>query len=318
MTTRTPAVRLQPAWGDTDAVLSVLRAAGPYRPLARYAASDAERRATSGGSGGGFVPPWFRVDVAALGAARVDGGDALLHHRPFVDAARRVFGGDPVVEPTTVYVNVMGPCDYPFAPHLDIPVFRGRHPKNTPPWLLQAMQASGLFEAERIRMATAVSWFFDGPGGDFHYWPDGPDADPVVERSPYDDVAIVADNEATFHGVGPVGTAGPSPTDLTLDAVIEHGPDGWTVRDGGRDVVTYPDDAARITISWKCEVFADVAERDLVRSGADDLTISAVVGRLHDHLDLSVADGDPLDDPDWITAVSAACPPTRVRMPEGA
>jgi len=317
VTTPTTAVRLEPAWGDPGAVLDLLRRSGPYLPLARYAGSKAERRA-AGGVGNEFVPPWFRLDLALDGEARVAGGEALLRHEPFVDATRRVFGSEALVEPTTVYVNVMGPCSYPFAPHLDVPAFRGRSAGDTPPWFLKLMHASGLFEAERIRMATAVSWFFDGPGGDFHYWADGPDASPAVERSPYGDVAIVADNEVLFHGVGPVGDLdAPSPTDLTVDAEIVHDGDGWTVRDGGREVVAYPDEVVRITTSWKGRAYADVAERDLVRSGDGDLSIDACVARLVDHHGIRPAGDDPLVDQDWIDAMASACPQRRVRIPTG-
>lgn len=220
MGSREPVVRVQPAWPDPRAVLRVIRGAGPYRPLARYAASEAEQRA-SGGAGGVFVPPWFRADVALEGQVLVSGGEVLLENAAFVDAAARVFGGERVVDPTTVYVNVMTPCAYPFIAHLDVPVFRGRSRRNTPTWLLKVMHASGLFEAERIDLATGVSWFYAGPGGHFHYWPDGPDDDPSVERAPFDNVA---DNEHVYHGVGPVGDVhDPSPDDLTLDAELRHG-----------------------------------------------------------------------------------------------
>jgi len=317
------AVRLEPAWGDPDAVLDLLQRSGPYLPLARNAGSKAERRAVGAVGANEFVPPWFRLDLAIDGQALVDDGDRILHHEPFVGAARQVFGGDPTVEPTTVYVNVMVPCSYPFAPHLDVPAFRGRAAGNTPAWFLKMMHASDLFEVERIRMATAVSWFFDGPGGDFHYWADGPDGVSSVERSPYGDVAIVADNEVLFHGVGPVGDLGaPSPTDLTLDAEIAHGDDGWTITDGADDerraVVTYPDAVVRITTSWKGRVYANEAEQELVASGAGDLSIEDCVGRLVDHHGIRPTGDDPLADQAWIDAMAAACPHQQVRIPRDA
>ena len=315
MTERTGAVRVHPAWDDPAAVLDLIRGAGPYLPLARYAASDAQRKATGGG-GGGFVPPWFRLDVAALGEVLVPGGDHLLRNQRFVDAARAVFGAGVVVDPTTLYVNVMGPCGYPFVAHTDIPVFRGRNAKNTPPWLLHQMHASGLFADERIAMATAVSWFYDGPGGDFWYWPDGPDGEPSVEQAPFDNVAIVADNEHTPHGVGPVGETGaPSPTDLTLDAELRHGADGWVVDDGGREI-HYDDRVVRVTTSWKAEVFADEAARDLVRSGRSDLEIGEVVARFGAAVGVEPRTADPLADDEWIETVTAAYAKPKVRIPQ--
>ena len=38
----TTALRLQPAWPDPEAVLGVIRAAGPFWPLTNYAAGDAD------------------------------------------------------------------------------------------------------------------------------------------------------------------------------------------------------------------------------------------------------------------------------------
>lgn len=313
MTENPAAVRLHPAWDDPDAVLALIRRAGPYLPLARYAASDSEKRAT-GGVGGTFVPPWFRIDVATEGRVHVPGGEVLLHNPHFVDAAGAVFGGVSVVEPTTVYVNVMGPCDYPFVAHTDIPVFRGRTKANTPVWLLQVMHSSRLFETERISLATAVSWFFSGPGGDFHYWPDGPDADSVVERAPFDNVAIVADNEFTYHGVAPVGLDGaPSPFDLTLDAEIVHDDRGWTVTDGDREVISYDDATVRITTSWKAEVYADAGARDLARSGEADLTIDEVTARFADELAIAPP-ADPLVDDAWVATLAEAFPRPHPRI----
>ena len=41
----TSALRISPAWSDPDAVMAVVRGAGPFWPLANYAASDAEMAA---------------------------------------------------------------------------------------------------------------------------------------------------------------------------------------------------------------------------------------------------------------------------------
>lgn len=314
MPTSHAAVRLQPAWDDPDAVLALIRRAGPYLPLARYAASEAERRAAGGPANNTFVPPWFRVDIATGATVHVDGGAAMLNNEPFVDAATQIFGASSIVEPTTVYVNVMTPCAYPFSPHTDVPVFAGRSRANTPAWLLLLMHASGLFADHRIRMATAVSWFFNGPGGDFHYWPGGPDEPALIERAPFDNVAIVADNEVTLHGVAPVGVNGAhSPVDLTLDATIAAGDDGsWTIVDGER-TDTFARRDVRITTSWKGEVFADHAERDAFRGGELDLSVDAVVDTFCEAQGLD-RPADALADDAWITSVSEAYPRRRARI----
>lgn len=297
-------------------MLRQIHRAGPYRPLAAYAVTDEERRASGGGDGvGGFVPPWFRTDMATFGECHAEGTEPLLGNPRFVDAARQVFGQEVLVEPTTLYVNVMAPASFPFVAHLDVPVFRGANRANTPVWLLKTMHASGLFESERIRMATAVSWFYDGPGGDFHYWPDGPDGPSRLESPPFTGAAVVADNEQTFHGVAPVGEGSvESPTDLSLDAVMNYVPsrEEWVIEDHDRVVAALDLCDVRVTTSWKAQIHRDAAERALVRSGEGNLDVETIVGRLDDDLTRRDAPAprasDPLTDPEWMEALSDAYP----------
>lgn len=313
-------IRLQPAFDDPEAVRSIVEGAGPYVPLALTAQSEQERIRT-GVERVTFIPPWFRRDLATHGEAHVDGAELLLRNPHFVRSAAHVFADGAVVEPSTVYVNVMGPAPYPFIAHIDIPVFRHASRRNCPVWLLGRMLASRLFESERVRLATAVSWMFDGPGGEFHYWPDGPEGVASRESPPFDNVAVVADNEQVYHGVGQVGVGdGFSPTELTIDAVIDHDAEGtWTIRDPD-PVVTYDPGEVRITISWKAEVFADEAERDATRAAVDDpLPVDAIVARFMDDLRSKGLDPaeptDPLHDPAWMAALDEAYPSRAPRIP---
>ena len=313
------AVRVRPAYADPAAIRASIEQAGSFWTLAGYARSAAEQRA-SGAAGvteaTSFVPPWFRLDFAIAGAALVDGGAVILHNPAFLEAAQRVYapslGPDMVIEPTTVYVNLMGPTAFPFVPHVDVPQFRGFTRADHPIWLLHQMMASGLFEDHRVRLATAVSWFHTGSGGDFHYWPDGPTSPAVVESSPFDNVAVVADNERTFHGVAPLGAAADMLTDLSIDATMSRGVQGWEVTDHDATVATYSDDDVRITISWKAEVFRHETERQEFESPDDALTIDDVVDTFM--ADLSgrglAADPpvDPHGDPAWMDTLSAAYP----------
>ena len=305
--------RVHPAFADPDAVLALIRASGPYWPLARYARSAEEQAASGGGSAGrSFVPPWFRQDVAVGGVGRIDGAGLLLDNPGFVRAAHRVFDGDRIVRPTTVYVNLMTPCTYPFIAHVDVPAFRGITRDRYPVWLLHQMKVSGLFEAWRVRLATAVSWFFDGPGGAFHYWPEGPERAGVVIEPPFDNVAIVADNERVYHGVGPlVPPGGAELTDLSIDAELRRraANDGWDVVDRGAHRASYDDADVRVTVSWKAEVFRDEEERRVVDEHLDDLTIDRVIATLSDDLAArgvaAAPSDDPLGDPEWIEALAA-------------
>lgn len=315
------AVRVQPAYDDADSIRDVVEHAGPYWPLARYAANEAERDAVGAGEGkGGFVPPWFRQDFARDGQGLVAGSEAILHNPRFVEAAAEVFGHDVIVQPTTVYVNIMGPTSFPFVAHVDVPAFRGMTRADYPVWLLHQMQVSGLFDPWRVRLATAVSWFYDGPGGSFHYWPGGPGGSSLTEAPPFRNLAVVADNEVTYHGVGSLGASDSfMPTDLTVGAELHRVDGHWAVIDDGREVLTYPDDVVRITVSWKAEVFDDAAAAARVTDHSDDLDLGTVV-------DMFLADlgtrgrrvavpTDPLGDPVWVSALADTYRESPPRIP---
>ena len=305
------ALRLEPAWPDPERVVEVVRSAGPFWPLANYAASDAEMAAL-GSRHGSFTPPWFRQDFATLGQVLVPGAEVILHNPNFVAAAQGLSEDGAVVRPTTVYVNVMGPTPFPFAPHLDVPAFRGFTRTDHPLWLLKVMKTSGLFEQWRTKIVTAVSWFYDGAGGDFHYWPDGPDGAGCVESPPFANVAVVADNEETFHGVAPLGAPGARmPDGLDRDSRLTRGDGGWDVRDGGGAILArFADADARVTVSWKADVFADVDEAARVDAGDDPLDLATVVEVFLADLEARGLDAprptDPHADRDWVAAVGAA------------
>jgi len=304
------AVRISPAWTDPDAVRAVVRAGGPFWPLANYAANDAEMAAL-GPQRATFTPPWFRQDFALLGSTLVDGAALLLDNPRFVDAARAVAGPGAVVRPTTVYVNIMGPTPFAFPPHLDVPAFRGFTRADHPVWLLKVMMASGLFERWRTQIVTAVSWFYDGPGGDFHYWPEGPGAPAAVEQAPFANVGVVADNEVTFHGVAPLGPPGARmPDGLTRQSHLVPSQGGWDVRDGqGASLVHYGEHEVRITVSWKADVFADIDEARRADAGEDLLDRTTVVDRFAQDLHARGVDAgrpeDPYADQAWTRTLAS-------------
>lgn len=313
ITTAPPtAVRIEPAYPDPDAVVAVIRAVGEYWPLARYAASPEEMVATGGDPNTAmYVPPWFRRDFALFGEALVPGAGLILDNGRFVDAAHRVFGADAVVRPSTVYVNVMLPSVAPFVPHLDVPAFRGFTRADHPLWLMKVMIDAGLFEPWRIKLATAVSWFYEGQGGGFHYWADGPEGPEGIIEPPFRNVAVLSDNERTYHGVAPVGgPESPFVKGLTRDSLLHRVDGGWEMRDGDRVIGSGTDAEARLTVSWKAEVFADRDELARAEGHADDLTLDMVVDTFLADLRARGLDVRPPDDPHldrtWIKALSDA------------
>jgi hypothetical protein len=141
---------------------------------------------------------YFREEYAYGRAERIAGIDRFLYHEGFADAARAIHGR-PVIEPAIAYANLMVPGQE-LAVHTDVPEFRGANRKLVPQWLLVVMHHSGLFEAYRMPIATAISWFHDCDGGELAYWPDGVDAPARHHRVQYN-TAMVLDTDTVFHGV---------------------------------------------------------------------------------------------------------------------
>jgi hypothetical protein len=220
---------------------------------------------------------YFRDEYAYGDRVLIEGIEPFLHHEAFVEAARAVHGR-PVVEPAIVYANILVPGQE-LAVHTDVPEFRGANRKVMPQWLVVAMHHSGLFAEHRMPIATGVAWFHDSDGGEFAYYPDGPDAPPVVHPVRYD-TAIVLDTDSVFHGVdtvAPQASLPPLRPGMTLDFA---GNATWAVHDDGREVAHWSWNELRFSVSWKAYCFESEAERDSWQDHADDLTPAIVVDRL--------------------------------------
>ena len=309
MTTST-ATRISPAYEDTTAVVDLIRSAGPFWPLSNYAGNDAEMAAL-GSRAATFSPPWFRQDFVREGNIAVEGAELIFDNPAFVAAAHAVYGEDAIVRPSHVYVNIMGPTPFPFAPHLDVPAFRGYTRAEQPIWLLKVMRNSELFEQWRTKIATAVSWFYDGIGGDFHYWPDGAEGEGFVESPPFRNVSIVADNENTFHGVAPLGAPGAVMAEgVNSHSRLVRGDGRWDIVDGDGAVIAHIDDIeARITVSWKADVFLDPEEARMVDEGIDLLDTDRVIAIFQADLEarglIDALPADPLHDEAWVALLAA-------------
>jgi hypothetical protein len=272
---RPPAV-VDTVFDDPALVRMLVERHAPYWPVQRYFASAEEQRALSASSG--VVGPVFRGDWA-YDRPLVDGIEPILGNARFADAARRVFDAA-IVRPFIVYVNLSLPMPCGDAGHTDVPAFRGVDRTRYPVWLLVTMGRSGLFERWRVRIATAVAWFYSGQGGEFTYWPEGPDRAPVV-RAMQTNTAVVGDNDVMFHRVEAIG----GPDDdmvrgLTLDSELRFaGRGAWEVADHGTVLSRLAFEAIRISVSWKGYVFRDDEAR-IVDEHADDLTFEDVLRTL--------------------------------------
>lgn len=301
---------------DPGLVRGLVEHHAPYFPVQRYFASAEEMRALSDSADrtgrrdartGMVVGPVFRGDWA-YDRPLVDGVEPLLGCERLVDAARRLFDAE-LVRPQIVYVNLTLPMPCGDGGHTDIPAFRGVDRTRYPVWLLVTMGRSGLFERWRVRMATAVAWFYEGKGGALTYWPDGPDAMPRT-LLPRTNTALVGDNDVMFHRVEAVG----GPDDdmvrgLTLDSELCFAGDGaWEVRDARHVLARYPTSQVRVSLSWKAVVFRDAEEARLYDEHADDLSLPAVLATLRDDLAArgvaAPQPADPLHDPEFVAALT--------------
>ncbi len=314
-----PPVFLDRVLDDPDLVRVLAERGAPYHPVQRYFNSEAEYAALAGSTADArpaFVGPVFRGDWA-YDRVLLPGAGALLEHEGFAEAARRLFDGG-VVRPQIVYSNLTWQLPFDQGKgHTDIPAFRGVDRTRVPIWLLAVMGHSGLFEAERIRIATAVAWFYEGDDGGFVCWPDGPDARPRVHEGAIHNTAFVGDNDRMFHHVRPVGRREDGlPTGLTLDSRLEHvGGERWRVMEAGRELGAFAWSVLRISVSWKAQVFRDEDERRRVDEHREDLALGEVFARFERDLRargvLFEPPRDPLADPAFVRVLAR----TYVREP---
>lgn len=286
-------VRIPRVFEDPEAVVRQIRRRAPYRTMSAF-----HQLKNSMGWAGEF--PWFRESVD---------DEAFLHNPAFLAAAREAFGAS-IVRPTKCLINLNGPMKSG-APHVDLPVYRGFAAPAAPVWLLMNMSYSGLFHPWMVPVASGLTWFYAGQGGEFEYWPGGPEAPSACEAPPLRNVGVMSDNEFMWHRVGPIG-----PPELqerlhgslrATDRLHAVGDEDWEIRDGERAVVRLGPAELRISILWKAFVFKDQAHLASFESHAMDLDAEQVV-------DIYLADlerrgvrarrpADLFEDADWRTVL---------------
>ncbi len=113
-----------------------------------------------------------------------------------------------------------------------------------------------------------------------------------------------------FHRVDAIGENAEM-CEASLDAELCRARDGsgdWVVEDHGTEVARYPDEALRVSLSWKAEVYRDESARRVRADHEADLTLEFVVDRfLADLADRGIVvprPTDPLGDPSFIAALS--------------
>lgn len=306
---------------DPELAWRLCEANGPYRhvllSLREFAASlDAYKEAARTGSPDAvgvmvedelMTMPIFRGDWVSSHEVHVADIESVLHNERLIQAAREVFDAD-IVRPLIVYSNLTAPMPRN-KKHTDVPTFRGVERSQYPAWVVWSMAASGQFERWRVKVATAVAWFYDGPNGGFSYWPDG-GASPEVTIEPPSNTAVVGDNDFMYHRVEKVGDGRiamvPIDSLLSYDDVASR----WGIAKGDREFGTFERDDIRISISWKAECFHDAEDARVHDEHLDDLTFDQVLDTWRaDCAARGVAlpeTSDPLHDPAFAAAVAVA------------
>lgn len=262
---------------DLDKVLALLEAQAPYTPLGGWYSPGADPDART-------RPMWFQNDWV-FDTFVAPGSEIFLHHEGYLQAAKDFYDAE-VVEPTSVYVNLMAAICEGGPAHTDNPRFHGRDRTNTPMWLLRAMLWSGLFEDAEILQATAIWWMNDVEGGALQYWADGPDNPPHVHVGAMANTALMGDNHGMFHQVGPVGPFDRGTVRVTSRAELApagSGTSDWVVRDRGEDIYRAPLTDFRVSVLWKADVYRDEQARD--RGRAHPLSLADVADRFNADLE---------------------------------
>jgi hypothetical protein len=268
---RSTVVTLERALGDPDALWRTFAANGPYWNQGRYLSAAGAASQMPGGAASTVGVPWYRQDWALGGRPLVADAEEILGSAEFAAAAAQVFGGA-VVRPHTVYANVQLPAVGTDFGHTDVPEFRGVTRDRYPVALLHMMNRSGLFQRWQLDICTAVTWLWEGPGGAFVLWSDGPDQEPRHYSPPLTGRAVVSDNDRVFHAVGDFARAdGPPSEALTPTSEVVPDGDGWRLRDNDHDIGTWSREVVRLSVSWKAYVFRDEGAARAYDEHTDDL-----------------------------------------------
>ncbi|TNE41720.1 MAG: hypothetical protein EP348_00650 [Alphaproteobacteria bacterium] len=301
-----PPVRLDRAFDDPEAVVALIHKGAPYKTLSAVHRNKGE---TSGG--------WFRNFWALGGKVVFEGAEPFFENTRFIEAAKQSFQAE-VIRPVAMMTNLNLPAEG-LPAHQDLPFFRGAQNREVPSWMLAPMGYSGLFHDWAIPVASAITWFYDGEGGEFEYWPEGRKHPSCTEKPPYSNAAVLADNEYMWHRVGSVGPASERHLydDLGHDAKLELTPDHrWRVTDEGREVALLDYRTVRLSVLWKGYCFKDEATAAAFDDHSRDLNNDLIAEIFCDDLSARGIDvtkpADFAEDAAWKEVI------TRIYTPESA
>jgi hypothetical protein len=265
---------LDRAYEDPAEVLALIEKGAPYKSISAVQKEPEGTRAA----------PWFRNFWALGGKVIFPGAEGIFHNPCFIEAARETFNAS-IITPLAMMTNLNAPAPAA-SPHLDLPFFRGAHKREVPLWMLAPMGYAGLFQRWAIPVASAITWFYDGTGGEFEYWPDGLDAPSSVAGDLAANQGVIADNEYMYHRVCQIGETSEFLPDniIPYEAMLEQSNDGWHITADGERLASYDKGGIRASVLWKAFCFEDQAEADVFTSESDNLTPAQIVEIFQDDL----------------------------------
>ncbi|GEM_PF-325985 len=243
-----------------------------------------------------------------LGEPQVGGVEWILEH-PKLHAAARELHRAQIVRPNEIYAHLV--CPDPrvaTGPHVDIPNFRGMGRRDYPTWLLVNMRRSGLFDRWHVPVATAVIWFYEGSGGEYEYWAEGPDRAAARTAAPFTNKAVVGENDTMFHQGQPPRNGEARPEFGIASTLRTDDGSCWTILDGDREARRYARSEIRFALSWSAQVFMDERAAHEADEHLDDLDLETVVATFLTDLAQrgipAIPPEDPLHGEDWVAVVA--------------
>ena len=271
-----PPVLMHDVIDDLDAVVRLLESQAPYTPLGGWYNPGADPHART-------RPMWFQNDwVHDVFAA--EGSDLFLRHEGYIEAAKQFYGAE-VVEPKSVYVNLMAAIADGGPAHTDNPRSTDGIAPTRRCGCCGPCCGPGLFDRFEILQATAIWWMNDVEGGGLFYWPDGPDNPPVQHVGSMANTALIGDNHGMFHQVAPIGPFDGGTRLITPSAALAPVADGtgdWAVTDHGELQFRAPLDTFRVSVLWKADVYTTAAQR--AQRSANTLSMQDVADTFNDDL----------------------------------
>lgn len=289
-------VKLARAFDNPEQIKSLVESGAPYKTITAVQKNPANEN----------TPGWFRNFWALGGKVLLDGAEDAFYNANFIDAAKKSFQAE-IVEPLAMMTNLNVPAEESPV-HLDLPFFRGAHQREVPGWLLAPMGYSGLFQEWAIPVASAITWFYAGSGGDFEYWPQGLDHPSSTVSAPYSNSSVVADNEYMFHRVGQMGVPASYLLDgISSEALLHRSGTGWEIRHEEELIRSYVDSEVRISILWKAFCFKDQRVADAFHDPSCNITPQMVVDIFNSDLKEKGVDvkepGDIESDQEWMSII---------------